>query len=215
MEPAWEPKLSVCLLLVRLLAVSAAPTTTIAPTAPPSTGVPPTIVPPTTDASTPAAGGVGLANSWVEVLSLLLLGALTFLGYRLQATLTRIEQQRRDEEIRTQKRANVTASFESRPSANPKHPPEHFLVLRNLGPAAARDVWFEIMALGDDRPPTLIGDGRASDFANARTIPLLDPEARYPIRVQVLAATARIVNVALRWTDEEGPKEKTLQLSLF
>jgi hypothetical protein len=149
-----------------------------------------------------------------ELLSFLLLGLLAVLGVWLQRRVTRIEQQRREEEIRTQKRADLTARFDSKPNPNPRlRVPEYRLVLHNLGPAAARDVRFKIVALGDAPPPTL-ADGRASDFANAQPIALMDPGGEFPLQVLVLAGTARIVDVALHWTDEEGPKEKVLPLSL-
>jgi hypothetical protein len=190
--------------------VGAATTTTLPPTTSPSSMVATTTIVPTAT----GGGGIDIAGSWVELLSFLLLGLLAVLGVWLQRRVTRIEQQRREEEIRTQKRADLTARFDSKPTPTPRlRVPDYRLVLHNLGPAAARDVRFKIVALSDDPPPTL-ADGRASDFADAQPIALMDPGGEFPLQVLVLAGTARIVDVALHWTDEEGPKEKVLPLSL-
>ena len=108
-------------------------------------------------------------------------------------------------EIKHRHRADVTAHI-----AREKNSIGHtvwILHVKNFGPAAARDVGFDITS-DRGKPPDTV-------YKVRNPIPLLDREQDHRIAIAPMQNTAPLVDVALGWSDEEGSKSKKLHLSVY
>jgi hypothetical protein len=150
------------------------------------------------------ASGLALA---ISALALLASSVAYVRQHRLQARMAAIEEARREEEVASRLKADVTAEFESetREGSRSKN---YWLVLINRGPAVARDVDFTFI------PPE---KGEAPEpLDHDHSFPLsLDPEQRYRIICVVVMGTAASVQVKIDWKDDRGPQTKTLVLTIF
>ena len=149
---------------------------------------------------------VGNIITWTISLAALTLAVVSFTRqHGLQKRLAAIEEARREEELGSRLRAEVTAGFESRPTSSGAG---WFFVVRNLGPATARGVGFDLTATEGD-VPGLMTQGHAIP------IPSLDADQEYAILAAIVLGTAPAVNVRMTWEDETGPREKRLTLPVF
>lgn len=108
-------------------------------------------------------------------------------------------------ENKHRRRADVTAHI-----ASEKNSIGHtvwILHVKNFGPAAARDVDFDITS-DRGKPPGPV-------YKVKNPIPLLDRDQDHRIAIQPMLNTAPFVDVALMWEDDEGGKRKHLHLSVF
>lgn len=108
----------------------------------------------------------------------------------LQRRMTLIEEARREEEVRRDLTADVTASFE-----------RLTLVILNRGPAMATDVQFE------NRTPAVTFSTEA--LSDALT---LDGGQTIPVPLGRIDGVS--VEIRLRWSDGRGPQVKDLRLPL-
>jgi hypothetical protein len=131
-----------------------------------------------------------------------IVGALGISQYRLQKRVTRIEQERRTEELDARLRADVMALFEVRQDRGNLD-----FVLWNRGPAVAREVSFNMKPVGVGDLPILRG-------GPPLPIPALDVEQRFEFPAMTGLQFARAVDVELQWLDGAGSQTKALRLSL-
>jgi hypothetical protein len=139
----------------------------------------------------------------VAGLSLLVSGALALAHYRLQRRLGMIEQERREEELRANSEAHLTARFERRQGNFDKV--DLFLVVYNRGLVRAADVDFEVLQMG--------GGGGAQLLAkDGFPTPVIDAGGEYAVRA---LGNPGWMDVKLTWTDLTGPRSKELRLSVL
>jgi hypothetical protein len=125
---------------------------------------------------------------------------------RLQNRVAKIEEDRRREEVELRRRAELTASIQT--EKNSRGTTVYILFIRNLGPAAAREVRFDITAEGGEAPTPI------KDLPKY-PIPLIDPGPGFRVALQVMMGTALYIDMTLSWVDDEGRKRKDLHLSVF
>ena len=116
----------------------------------------------------------------------------------IQERVAAIEEARRAEEVAARARAQVTARI-SRGEPDPE------LVLRNEGPALARDVDALVRYLDEDDvfPPVIGLDVLPADFQPGQ-------EMRFPIPVAL--GDPVMLRVLVRWTDGAGEHEEPFAL---
>jgi hypothetical protein len=123
---------------------------------------------------------------------------------RLQKQITRIEEERREEERRARREADVTVRFDSRQEQlRSGKTTASFMVVHNRGPAVARDVDVKLDGGGGQHLP-LIPEG-------VLPIPFLDSGQEYQIRMFPALGEAFVFDAIVTWQDDEGPKEKRLR----
>jgi hypothetical protein len=151
-------------------------------------------------------------------LSVAALGVSVFFSFRqtnvarqqtaLQARVTAIEEERRDEERRLANSADVTARFLTRNASAPFFPRFH-IFLKNSGPAIAYEV-------------TLIFPDSANHLREQKLldpsvlpIPSLDRGQEFPVELDMIPGASTSFDVVIAWRDGEGSKEKRLRSSWF
>jgi hypothetical protein len=150
-------------------------------------------------------------NVVVGLLNLLVLGWIAWLGYRVQHQLTQIEESRRTDEVGQRKQAEVTARIDrtqetTGTGARTTTTTRHYLVIRNQGPAAARQVNIEVSAPHGHTPTLLDMSGLP--------IPLLDPTGEIRLILAIAMGDGYFLDVTLSWEDDDGPEKKTLRLTI-
>jgi hypothetical protein len=129
--------------------------------------------------------------------------------YGIQRRLAVIEEARREEEVGSRLRADLTAAFEGRPTSTGI---ARFLVLYNPGPAVAREVDFEIGAVDPSargHPVDVLREGHSFP------IPGLQPGQSYSVLAAPDMGTASTARVTLRWNDDTGTREEVLTLNVY
>jgi hypothetical protein len=140
--------------------------------------------------------------------------AMTRRQTALQERVTAIEEERREEERRSRRQADVTLRFDSHeipgrsamqlvagssfiPTA------EIFMVVHNRGPAVARDVDVKLDG-GSSQHLPVVPEGMLP-------LPVLDSGQEFSIRMPVTVAVAVVFDAIVTWQDDEGPKEKHIR----
>jgi hypothetical protein len=134
----------------------------------------------------------------------------------LRERVTRIEEERREEERRSRLVADVTVECslrDSSPEAIVRSgnvamvPPSDLrMIIYNRGPAVARNVNLRYELPDNWTLPGILDAGLLP-------VPLLDSGQRYPIMVIFAQGDAMVFDVIVTWEDDEGSKEKRLRTS--
>lgn len=143
------------------------------------------------------------------IISIVAILATLVLGVRqmnLQHRVTRIEEERRREEIELRRRADVTATVDR--ELNSRGQQVTILKIHNRGPAPAREVNFDIEGIEGDAPIIV--------YESVRTpAPLLDPGGERRVALELMLGVAPTMKVSMDWQDDEGSKSKELTLNVF
>jgi hypothetical protein len=121
----------------------------------------------------------------------------------LQERLTRIEEARREEEMRRSTQADICLSLVSK--RDPRRPLDYQLVVTNRGEASAKSVFIDVLPQGET----------VSSFNYDRALfPLEEvrPRADISIPVSLHRRTGEIFNVAVSWDGVNGRETKTQTL---
>lgn len=141
-----------------------------------------------------------VASLIVAVIAVLISGAIAVLQLVLQRRVTAIEEARRGEEVAGRRVAQVTAAVERRPKHNRT---QACLVLRNAGPAVARNVEFDP------------GSFLATRVIRAEELPIpalaSGGESVFPLGVT--NQTPLSVTFSARWEDDSGSREEQFTVS--
>jgi len=124
---------------------------------------------------------VDLAPVIISIVAILATLVLGFRQMDLQHRVTRIEEERRREEIELRRRADVTAVVDRELNSRGKQ--VTILKIRNRGPAPAREVSYDIEGIKGGTP-TIV-------YESVRTpIPLLDPGGERRVALQLMQGVA-------------------------
>ena len=138
------------------------------------------------------------------IVSILALGVAFFFARRqdeLQRRLAAIEESRRSEEEEQQKKAEVSAFIERRPVRNQLHA---FLVIRNPGPAVARNIAFDPGELAQH------GVRLLENFGMIDSLPRNSP---VPLRLFIPLNTPELIRLTVTWLDDSGTRTQVFPLS--
>jgi heme exporter protein D len=124
----------------------------------------------------------------------------------IQKRLASIEEARRTEEVAARGQATVIASFEDNYDSRGNRQPD--FTLTNLGPAPARQVDVELVALDDGNVPTTWG------LTESLPIDVLQPGQQMKFPTMVHGGLADTLRATVGWTDEAGPHEAPYILRL-
>ena len=111
-----------------------------------------------------------------------------------------IEEDRRSEEMEQRKAAEVLAAIERRQERGGE---QAYLVIRNAGPAVAKDVRFDPAELPEN----------VHLLEKAPEIETLPRGSEVPIRLFVGNGAPRAVPLTIRWSDDTGPRDQVFPLS--
>jgi hypothetical protein len=139
-------------------------------------------------------------------LSLLAIAISVVTWFATDRKVAGIEVERRREEVDARLRADVTVGFERRQEQGRIARANHFVVLRNRGPAVARNV--SVSFDTDDAPVT-------RPELDRLPLALLDVGQEFPLLAAITHGMPSQVNVTVVWTDGSGEQTKTLPISLI
>lgn len=135
------------------------------------------------------------------IVGLLSLGVAVVVAVRqdgLQRRLLAIEEGRRTEEMEHGQRAELTAALERRPQPT--------LVIRNQGPATARDVKLDQSALVAQGVLRVLG-------AEALPLAALSAGEECALGLVLHDGTELLISFSLQWRDETGDRERNATVS--
>lgn len=120
-----------------------------------------------------------------------------------QARLTKIEEDRRDDELRQHAEADLRVSTEHRPGK-----PDPLLIVANKGQATATDLVVDLApAAGETgRLPRTLGQFPSQ----------LEPGEQASVTIHLtMGGLGSSLAVTVRWKDPRGPQSKDVSVSLF